>query len=219
MIYFAQSSSASNPTFISQYGPLIAALVALVGVLITLIVNVRKDQERYRIQREDDYRHDQRTAIAAVAVAGHNVLRECGALETSDNWNDQRAATDDAMAALLNELTVTRLLIHDETLQKLLDSVFNAWDAIDRAMGDIKDSLFNQLSRQNAVESLREALDKYDIAASKLYTVALDKLKPTVVEARLYSDRCSAHLNTGNAPYLSYDSYIRQASQVALVQM
>jgi hypothetical protein len=188
MMYFAQSSPASNPTTISQYGPLIAALIVLAGAMITLFVNARNDQRRYRSQREDEYRRDQRTAIAAVAVAGHNFRRECGALEVSDNWDDQRSSADAAMATLLNELTVARLLVQDSTLQEGLDGVFGAWDAVAGAVDRLEDSLINQpLVRQKVVESLQEALHNYDTAANELYTAALGRLKPTVVETRLWA--------------------------------
>lgn len=184
-MHFALATPAASPTFMSQYGPLIAALVALFGVLITLTVNVRSNQTRYREQREDDYRRDQRTAVAAIAVAEHNFLRECGALVDLDNWPDHHDSADAAMAALLNELTVTRLLFHDPTLQGCLDDVYTMWDSVSKAMDALEDAFLNyQQNWQKAAASLQETLDGFHVATSELYTAALDKLKPTVVENR-----------------------------------
>ena len=183
MMYLALAALA-NPTFISQYGPLIAALVVLSGALTTLIVNVTRDRERYRSQREDDYRRDQRIAIAAIAVAGHNFRRECGAIVDLDSWSHHRRLADAAMATLLNELTVARLLIHDLTLQGALDSVNDAWKATADALDEVEDAILNQIPPRQAFESLVEGLRKFDAGANVLYTAALEKLKPTVVQVR-----------------------------------
>jgi hypothetical protein len=183
MTYLSQA--AANPTIISQYGPVVAAFVALFGVFTALAVNVSRDRERYRSQREDDYRRDQRIAIAAIAVAGHNFRRECGMLVDPDNWSPQRRRlADAAMGALLNELTVARLLIHDATLQGALDDVNNAWRATAKALDEMEDASAGREQRRQAAESVTDAMRQFDAAANVLYTAALEKLKPTIVQVR-----------------------------------
>jgi len=179
MINFELAAAAATPTFISQYGPLIAALIVLSGALVTLIVNVK----RYRSEREDDYRRDQRAVIAAIVVAGHNFRRECAALVNVDQWHSHREAADAAMATLLNELTVARLLVHDTALQEALDGVFKAWDAVCEAVDRLETERSDRESANDAVESLMDSLHEFDRQADILHTVTLKTLKPTVVKA------------------------------------
>src|SRR5580704_16000576 len=90
MMYLALTGSAASPTLISQYGPLIAAVVALFGVWSGLILNGWRDRRRYQNEREDGYRRDQRAAIAALVVAGHNYSRECSTLaDDPRDWDKQ----------------------------------------------------------------------------------------------------------------------------------
>lgn len=180
--YFAIGTTTTNPTFVSQYGPLLAALVALFGVLVTLIVNVRRDHDRYRKERDDDYRRDQRAAIASIVVAGHNFRRECTALLNSDQWYDHRESADAATAALLNELTVAKLLVYDNNLQDALDGVFKAWDDVCESVDRLEGERLNRATDpRNAVASLSESLRHFDHEADALHTITLKKLRPSVV--------------------------------------
>jgi hypothetical protein len=205
MIYLAATTPATNPTLMSQYGPLLAAGVALIGVLITLFITGRRDQARYRSQREDDearyrsqreddearyrsqredeYRRDQRITIADIAVSGQDFRRECGALVNRDaHWREHRDSAEAAMAGLLNKLTVAKLLVHDLILQGALDGLYTAWEAVAAAVDSVDNTLSQKLDRQEAVESLEQTLLRFDSEADALYTVALKRLKPTVVD-------------------------------------
>ena len=183
MVDLELASTAANPTFISQYGPLIAALIALSGALATLIVNVNRDQGRYRSEREDNYRREQRVAIAAIVVAGHNFRRECTALVNVDQWHSHRESADIAMAALLNELTVAKLLVQDTSLQEALDGVFKAWDAVCEAVDKLETERLASESVDDAVGLLMDSLHAFDHQADILHTLTLIKLRPTVVKA------------------------------------
>jgi hypothetical protein len=181
--YFAIGTSATNPTFFSQYGPLIAALVALFGVFVTLSVNVKRDRDRYREEREDDYRREQRAAIASIVVAGHNFRRECTALLDADQWYAHRDSADAATAALLNDLTVAKLLIYDNDLQEALDSVFRAWDAVCESVERLEGDRLDQVAApDSSLTSLTESLHQFDRQADILHTITLKKLRPSVVE-------------------------------------
>lgn len=184
MRHLTLAAATANPTFISQYVPLIAALIALSGVLITLIVNLRHNQERYQSEREDAYRRDQRTAIAAIAVAGHNFRRECTALANDDEWHSHRESADAATAALLNELTVAKLLVYDADLQEALDGVFDAWDGVCAAINRLEAERLNRKSaRDDAVKFLNDSLKEFDSQSDSLHTITLKRLRPTVVKA------------------------------------
>lgn len=185
MMYLALTSSSANPTLISQYGPLIAAVIALFGVWSGLILNGRRDRRRDGTEREDDYRRAQRAAIAALVVAGHNYSRECSTLaDDPREWDKQQRPADDALAALLTELTLAKLLIHRKDLQVALQSVQEAWEATAKAMNEMEAAVreHQPITRDEAAESLRIALVKYDKAKNELYTLAQDNLQPTVAE-------------------------------------
>ena len=182
MTHHIIAGSATNPTFISQYGPLIAALVALTGVLITLIVNARRDRARYQASgktttdaiNESPLRPLPLLATTFAGSAEHWLISPPGVI----------IATLRTMLwlRLLNELTVARLLIHDPTLQGGLNHVNDAWKEIAKALDEMEDSFLNQQPPTQTVELLVEALNKFDAAANILYTAALEKLKPTVAE-------------------------------------
>lgn len=188
MMYLAVTGSAASPTLISQYGPLIAAVIALLGVWSGLILNGRRDRRRYQNEREDDYRRDQRAAIAALVVAGHNYSRECGTLaDDPRDWDQQHRPADDALSALLTELTLAKLLIHRKDLQAALRSMQEAWEATARAMNEMETAVreHQSIGRDQAAESLSRALAKYDEAKNEVYTLAQDNLQPTVAPTRL----------------------------------
>lgn len=188
MIGHVLAAAEAQPTFVSQYGPLIAALIALIGVLVTLTVNVKRDQARYRSQREDDYRRDQRSAIAAVAVGVHNLCTECELLADLDNlshWRQRRDSVYAAKTGLLNELTVAGLLIYNPTLQGALDDVLLAWEAVSNALDEIENACLNPNGAGRAAfDHLEEVLPQLGAAADVLHTTTLGQLMPSVVSAR-----------------------------------
>lgn len=185
IVCLAAASSAptpASPTFISQYGPLLAALVALCGVLITLTVSGWRDGMRYRSQREDEYRKDQRDAIAAVAVAGHKFRKECVAVVGSDNLIRHNPDLESARLSLLNELTVARLLIQNPVIREGLDGVHQAWKALSDALDVKKEAFTNRAPQGLGDDLLEKAFDKFDSETAILYTAAMGILMPTVAD-------------------------------------
>ena len=184
IVWHTATAAASNPTLMTQYGPLAAALVALLGVLITLAINGRRDHRRYRNQREDEYRRDQRDTVAAIAVAGHNFRKECVALVGYDmQIRRVRDLIEPARLTLLNDLTVARLLIQNPILQGGLDEVNSALNSLDDALDKKEEAFANRDLGKEADEALLEALRKFDAATKILYTGAMRELKPTIAIA------------------------------------
>ena len=129
---------------------------------------------------------------------------------------------EEAMATLLNELTVARLLISGSTLQGVLDDVSRALKAVGTAVDQVDLLITREPVRQKAIESLKQGLHDFDIATQELYTAALDGLKPTVEEDKYRrrsvigfrrqrlrlpqrASRCAEHF-TPFLPQLSVDS-------------
>lgn len=180
----------SNTSFVGQYGPLIASLIALGGVILTLSVNARREQAQYRSQREDEFRSEQRIAVAAIVEAAQIFRMTCGWL--AEDEAIQRSRTDDtvsmdraqtAVQTLLNKLSVARLLIHDGTLQDALDNMYKAWLISTECVNAIADTSAREVYLSHARE-LNLSWPQFDKAAAGLQEAALDRLKPTVLSDR-----------------------------------
>jgi hypothetical protein len=147
-----------------------------------LTVSGWRDGLRYRSQREDEYRKDQRDAIAAVAVAGHKFRKECVAVVGSDNLIRHSLDLESARLSLLNELTVARLLIQNPVIREGLDGVHQAWKALSDALDTKKEAFTNRALRGSADDLLEKAFDKFDSETAILYTAAMGILMPTVAD-------------------------------------
>lgn len=180
---FTGKGSAAASTSVSQYWPLVAAFIALIGAMVTLYINLRHDQARYREQREDDYRRDQRIAVADVAVAVHNLQAECELLANDTDWRNQLDTAYIAKGELLNKLTIASLLIHSRSLGGVLDDVYTAWEVVDKVLGEIRSRAMSQEGgRQEFAQSLDGALHQLADAADVLHTQAFENLRPKAAE-------------------------------------
>jgi hypothetical protein len=95
-----------------------------------------------------------------------------------------RESADAATAALLNELTVAKLLVYDADLQEALDGVFDAWDGVCAAINRLEAERLNRKSaRDDAVKFLNDSLKEFDSQSDSLHTITLKRLRPTVVKA------------------------------------
>lgn len=186
------------PSFVTQWGPLIAALVALVGVMLSLYVTGRREDLRRREQARDDYNREQRTAIAAVATAAHELGRTAAAFgdvkrlrsEGYESATGMRDAVQAAAGELLNALTVASLLIHDTQLQGRLDEVLEAFPSVQDAALAVynayRDDATGDLLAVDAV--LEHSWPRFDQAVVALHQDALRLLAPAIV-ARARSGR------------------------------
>lgn len=176
-----------------QYGPLFAACVALVGVLVTLVVTGRREAARHRLVRQDEYRREQRTAIAGVATGAHAFRRAGGAVAVPGALDEAGRdaalgmldAADRAGADLLNALTIARLLVNDGGLQDTIDGLYVAWARTSECLADVAGShrAADRSGTDNASIALAPSLGGLDRAGSIVQSVALEVLLPTVVES------------------------------------
>ena len=188
------ASGGAGGLSIAQLLPLLAALIALAGVATTLYVTGKRDRSRFAAIREDDYRREQRTAVAAVATAAQRFRRDAGALGDPSRYlrldfagmTELKNAAESASLETLTTLTVARLLVHDYELQGALDGLFSAWSeanaSLTECVGYFWDELPEEMTREAAV--LQQKLRDFGDRAAVLQSIALDTLKPTVVELR-----------------------------------
>jgi hypothetical protein len=182
-----------KPTLIQQYGPLLAALIALAGVLITLRFSSQRDQKRFRLQREDDYRREQRQTVALIATAAQALRDSGGSYTEPTTWSNGdyfqltriKNEVNSALANLLNQLTVARLLVHDEALQTALDGLFHAYSDVNIFLRSMV--IGSSHTRTQAVNDVDEMWSMFDKAADSLQYVALTRLRPTVVSEGSHS--------------------------------
>ncbi len=177
-----------QPTLLMQFGPLLAATIALAGVALTLFITGRREHARNLMQREDDYRREQRTAVAAVAVAAHEYQQAGGLLcapsgwqaESHDRHKERWEAAEAASTQLLNALTVARLIVHGPALQRSIDDLFTQWQA---THGLLQEMVSLSWEGGAPAGNREAAWVWFNAAASNLQSVALDELRPTVVAA------------------------------------
>lgn len=159
------SSAACSPKtpIVSQWAPVLAAVLVLTGAMITLTATLRNDNARHRTEREDEYKATQREAIVQISAAAHQFQLKC-----RTQFGSTRTHSDDADAAaseMVSKFTAARILVHDKGLQNALDAAYKSWYTIagapEPASGD--------------------AWDDFDRAMDALNDVALDRLKPSAV--------------------------------------
>lgn len=183
----------AQPTFLQQWGPLLAASMALLGALITLLVNARRDSKRYQLQREDDYRREQRQALASVMATAHVYRRNTSRLAAPDRWSNGgragflalREQAHEGATDLLNALSIARLVVHGPALQDALDQLF-VWLTESRARGDALADAYetgaSQVVKDERSASLDAAWTDFSNAVGILQSLALDELRPTIVK-------------------------------------
>jgi|SRR5664280_1478477 hypothetical protein len=185
------AAKAADPTFVSQYGPLIAALIALAGAMTTLVVSGHREERRRRAQAEDEYRREQRQAVAAIAVAAHEFRRNTAPLadpfrltqEGYESATRLREETESASADLLNTLTVARLLVHDAELQGALDALLDAWSLSNSEIRATFTAFLHERPQlmSAAIERLADSWQTFDDATTDLHEKSLTILAPLIV--------------------------------------
>ncbi len=183
---------AVDPPVLTQYGPLIAALIALAGALITLIVTGRRSRRESLQQREDDYRKDARAAVAATLMEARRFQRlgwVCSdpnyftglGLEGAKRLRDQ---TDDSMLALSQALIALRLLVFDAQLHKQLDDLLYMYDAAAEVVYEAADSFWQGRAPGPVWQQRGERFSNFKAACAGLESHAASALAPSVMASR-----------------------------------
>ncbi|WUI01507.1 hypothetical protein OHR68_06705 [Spirillospora sp. NBC_00431] len=140
---------AAEAPLVQQWAPIAGAALVFAGAMVTLLFTLKREDRRNRQQREDDHKKDQRVAIAEIAVAAHEYRK--------------KRMSADAPQAMLNKLTIARLIIYDPALQKDLDELFQSWQAL-----------------ENNPASPGPAWERFNAGEKALQDNALKLLKPSV---------------------------------------
>lgn len=181
----------AQPTFLQQFTPLAGGVLALIGALVTLFVTGRREIRRSRLEREDDYRREQRLALADVMRAAHAYRQDAGNVGMTDyllESGDEQAAllnhrAEDVGNALLNQLTVAKLVIHESSLQAALDAVFAQWALTRSSVEDVMTAFWARDSELVKAKGqlLENGWPKFAETVEDLQNRALEELRPTIV--------------------------------------
>lgn len=185
---FWSAADAPPPSFIQQYGPLIAALIALAGVVATLLINGRQDRTHDRNSREDEYRKDARAAVSAVLTAAAEFQRHGRVLSEQWRWirmGEPRAtklsdATELAMKDLQQKLIAASVLASEPELQRALDRVQGALDEAASVVHEAVNTFWEGTPSEISSATREKAWMQYAECCGSLAAVTLTLLSPTV---------------------------------------
>lgn len=175
--------------FVSTFGPLVAALIALLGVLVTLVVSEARTRRESTNRREDEYREDVRAAIASVLISARNYERQSHAFSDPtmfiglgfEGAKGLRDATDTAMRELSQSLVVAQLLSIDETLTAQLEGLLEEFDRTASLVHEAMESFWGIApSADDFWDRRSQCFDAFDNACQRLLDEALTVLAPTV---------------------------------------
>lgn len=166
---------------------MLAAGLALLGVLATLLVTVRRGDKEARVAREDAYRDAARTVVVELLVAANEFQRYGLVLSDPAQWAalgyDRSSAiaesTEQAMKALHQRLATASLLLTDEELQLDLESLEAATQRAAALVHNTVDSFWAG-KRPSSLRDADETWRSYAAASDQLRGDALRLLRPMI---------------------------------------
>jgi hypothetical protein len=176
-----------HPTFASQWGPLLAAGLALVGVLVTLLVTGRREAIRSFQQRQDEYVREERLAVAKLMAAAQSYMRDLGLLCDLDRLRHEPMAdrlvvvnrVDESMRDFARQAGAARLVVHDVSLSASLDTVQAAWASAVNSAYELSMALTSAAPVAVDGSTLRGAREALVTAMGDLEAVAIERLMPS----------------------------------------
>jgi len=179
---------APEPSFISQYGPLLAALVALAGALLTLYVSGRRSLRDSILRREDEYRKVTREAVARALSEARRFQTEAWAMSNPfffiglgyEGAFRLRDETNSAMLALGQALISVRLLALDEALRVPVDSLMDRFESVDAVVHEASDAFWEERPPTAIWTERDQRFRAFAEACAVLQSEATTVLAPTV---------------------------------------
>lgn len=182
------TSQAASPSIIQQYGPLIAAVIALLGVLVTLAVTTTRERRKDALAREDAYRSTARAAVADVLAAATRLIRYGQVMSDQSRWAELSYAmatesmerADEAMKELQQHLVTSRLLIVEDELVATLDKLHEAFDECAAAIHDAVDAFWTGSPSPHSEDTVTARWQQFSDEAATLMATATEHLRPTI---------------------------------------
>lgn len=176
------------PTLIQQYGPLLAALIALLGALVTLRATARRERRKDFNQREDKYRDDARAAVSGVLASATQFARYGRVLSVRWRWvrlgyadaSKLAETTETAMKELNQALVTAQLLVAEEDVGKLLCDLDNAADDAADLVHSALDAFWDNAAPRRDEDEAPAIWSRFDSSCRALRDATLQTLRPTV---------------------------------------
>jgi hypothetical protein len=189
--------AAVTPTFILQYGPLLAAGIALTGVMLTLFITTVRGRAEVLLAREDAYRGEARAALAKLLTTAKEFQRNGLVMSKPSKWavlGYERATTvadrtEAAMKEMQQQLVIAALLLTDNALQRDLDTLSGCTDRVAEVIHESVDSFWEARVPSELVGEADARWEEYATACAGLQCSGLRLLRPTVRVPRSRADR------------------------------
>ncbi len=176
---------------LTQYGPVIAAGIALVGVLVTLAVTTSRGRREALIAREDAYRQSARAVVVDLLVAANEFQRHGRVMSSAQGWvglsyehaTEFADSTEASMKALDQKLSTATLMLTDEKLQQDLVDLESRFERVAYIVHETIDAFWG--ARQpNGVDDVDRSWAEYSRACFKLRDDSARLLRPTIRSGR-----------------------------------
>jgi hypothetical protein len=173
---------------IREIAAVVAAIIALVGVLTTVAVSERRARRDSRLVREDAYRIAMRSVLADLLVAAHAYERCARLLSDPTRWLaegqdrvlDYSKQAAESLDRAERALVVAELSVIDVDLQKLLVELRTSVEKVDELTQEILTSFWERRRPLPLVNERASRLQRYNSACLQLQRAALQALRPTV---------------------------------------
>jgi hypothetical protein len=175
-----------------EYGPVLAAVIALAGAIITLFVTTSRARREWNVAREDSYRADARAELAKLLTAARDFHRHGRAMSDTEHWvrlgADRATAladsTENSMQRVQESLVTAGLLLTDRPLQDALRRLQAAADSAAAVIHEVVDSFWESREPKSFVAERSERWTEYVAACDELYSLGLDLLRPSIRDNR-----------------------------------
>ena len=190
-------SAVVAPTFIAQYGPLLAAGIALIGVMLTLFITTVRGRAEVRLAREDAYRGEARTVLAVLLTTAKEFQRNGLVMSRFSRWavlGYERAttvadSTEAAMKDMQQQLVIASLLLTDDALQRELDRLTDCTDRVAEVIHESVDSFWEARAPSELVGEADKRWEEFATACVDLQCAGLRLLRPTIRVPRAQGHR------------------------------
>lgn len=179
--------SASETNFIEAYGPVVAAAIALVGVVLTLLVTSFRDRRLKQLEREDAYRAEVRSSLASLLTTAKNFERYGRVMGDPARWvlsgYEQATTLADSTERTMSELQqrlVTSLLLNiDTTLQHDLEVLMKQVDRVSEVVHEANDAFWEARRPSEVILEASARWDDFGDACEQLMEDGRRLLMPT----------------------------------------
>lgn len=173
---------------IGDWAAVIAAGIALVGVLCSMLYVAARERKLLDLTRRDAYRTEARSAVAGVLRTAADYQRTGRIVSDTLRWvsmdyesaSELARATEAAMAKLGHDITATSMLVSEPDLQAAIGSLDEAFDNTAAAIHASVDAFWGIGGHPLSVAQRERFWNDFDSAIHAFLRAAKDTLRSPV---------------------------------------